>query len=47
MKAYIVECDNVEDESALPFIEHRLSVHGGTKEEAIQRWNEVTSAIKD
>ncbi len=44
--AYIIECDNTDDESKLPFIEHRLSVYGANREEALKRWNEVVPDIK-
>lgn len=45
MNLHIVECDADEDGdcSKTPFIEHRLTVYGETKEQAIERWNEAVS----
>jgi hypothetical protein len=39
--AFIVECDNEDDSSVLPFIEHRLSVYGVDENQATERWNET------
>ena len=40
-KAVVIECDNDDDDSTLPFIEHRLSVYGVDDKQAIERWNEA------
>ena len=39
--AYIIECDNDEGDSVLPFIEHRLSVYGVDERQATERWNKA------
>jgi hypothetical protein len=39
---WIVECDGDTDEEP-GYLEHRLSVYGKDKEEAIKRWNEINN----
>ncbi|AGN30122.1 hypothetical protein VPFG_00120 [Vibrio phage nt-1] len=42
--AWIVECDNDDDDQRTPpFVEHSLVVYGSTKEEAIDRWDEIAN----
>ncbi|AGB07080.1 hypothetical protein phiST2_0319 [Vibrio phage phi-ST2] len=42
--AWIVECDNDDDDQRTPpFVEHSLVVYGSTKEEAVDRWDEIAN----
>lgn len=41
LSLYVIECDNEDGESIVPFMEHNVCVYGATKEEAINRWNEA------
>ena len=43
LKLSVVECDNDDDCSALPFIEHSLCVYGVDDKQAIERWNKAVT----
>lgn len=45
VQVHIIECDNYEDDSVLPFVEHRLSVYSKDEQEAINRWNDVVPEV--
>lgn len=42
-EAVIIECSNDDDESILPFMEHRVSIYAKDDNQAIERWNEAVS----
>ena len=43
LPAWCIECSEDEEQEIFPYADHRISVYGGSKEEAEERWNFVNS----